>query len=347
VRSHELCRPRLKNGGYVERECSPAAPAERSPNVVKKPPIRDAATGDLAARHDHGTGSGQNCKDLGVDRIRRRGQATYSPQAERPTLVEYLFVDDVRLDSYVEQVAGPTTVDTVPTYGGTLSLRGPAISASTQREARPWTRHEKIELLLDFLRSNGTLRTHRPSKARREHDGFVIESCCGTRAVLPSSEATREFVLWLCEPPTHPTKAAGHRPSWLYPMQDVNSNDDRLRGAGMSSYSALRFLLGESWVDPDINQRLWDEAEPEPGPDDEVPRPSLAGLGPAYGPSGHEQCRAFAERPRELLRELGAEMGPSRGIRTLYRRRAGVFDPDSGGVVTFGYPIVIAADDGV
>ena len=42
------------------------------------------------------------------------------------SLEEYLYVDDRRLDTYVEQLGAPIAYDKVPTWTAKLSLLGPA-----------------------------------------------------------------------------------------------------------------------------------------------------------------------------------------------------------------------------
>src|SRR5262245_35625185 len=95
-------------------------------------------------------------------------------------LVEYLYVDDTRLDSYIEQIGPPVTYDKVPVWKAEFGLTGPKAAASQERHARTPTRHEKIVTLLDHLEQENLIDTKRlPGRAWRNLglNDFIYESC--------------------------------------------------------------------------------------------------------------------------------------------------------------------------
>ena len=66
-------------------------------------------------------------------------------------LVEYLYVDDKRLDSYFEQIFSPVTYDKVPEWDAEIGLTGPKGGGKQVRSARPFTTPEKIPTLTKHL----------------------------------------------------------------------------------------------------------------------------------------------------------------------------------------------------
>jgi len=66
-------------------------------------------------------------------------------------IVEYLYVDEARLNSYVSQIEGGlVSYDKVPIYDAELSFTGPKAKATQQRFPREKTTHEKIEVLRSY-----------------------------------------------------------------------------------------------------------------------------------------------------------------------------------------------------
>jgi hypothetical protein len=61
-------------------------------------------------------------------------------------LVEYLYVDDKRLDSYFEQISSPVTYDKVPEWNAEIGLTGPKGGGKQVRFARPFTTPKRFPL---------------------------------------------------------------------------------------------------------------------------------------------------------------------------------------------------------
>ena len=98
-------------------------------------------------------------------------------------LKEYLYVDQVRLDAYFEQISDPIAYDKVPVWKAGLTLTGPAAENQQARFARPFTRVEKIRRLLRFLQTNQqasreSLLTHDTT------DRAIEEHCAGHNDLL-------------------------------------------------------------------------------------------------------------------------------------------------------------------
>lgn len=77
--------------------------------------------------------------------LRKRAKRQNGDDLPSKPLLEYIYVDDARLDSYFEQAANPVAYDNVPTYQGTVGLTGPTVTVGAQRYPRPFTRHEKVQ----------------------------------------------------------------------------------------------------------------------------------------------------------------------------------------------------------
>lgn len=104
-------------------------------------------------------------------------------------LEEYLFVDDQRLDAYVDQLGSPVTYDKVPVWEARFSLTGPEASGTQERHARALTRTEKIGRLVEYLEKHDQLLSGRPTGREVFHDNttvFRLESCRASRVLIPA-----------------------------------------------------------------------------------------------------------------------------------------------------------------
>ena len=148
-------------------------------------------------------------------------------------LVDYLFVDSRRLDSYIEQIGPPVSYDKVPVWKAEIGLTGPRAEATQQRYPRVLTQHEKVVKLLDHLGEG--ISEHR-AYDRRCLKGFVLEICTATRIAIPAKpehkSSFKGLTLWISLKPS------------TYTAQDI------YRSAG------LLCLLEDYWgSDPSIHDR--------------------------------------------------------------------------------------------
>jgi hypothetical protein len=244
---------------------------------------------------------------------RRRDPATSRKQLA--PIAEYLFVDEARLDTYFQQISSPIAFESVPVYKGSLALAGPTLGVENQKQPRAYSRHEKLEAVVDYLKEGGFVGTSRPGVGESNDSCvFRLETCRGTRTLLPLRGSERGLAIWVCEAPLGQDPDSPRAIGKLYLLEDF-PGPDREEYRALSGYSALQLLLEDPQVEETISQ---------------------AGLGP-------DQATAFATRPLPLLQSLGARVAKPRTIRTLYRVRDTLAERDAGfAAVTIGYPIAIA-----
>jgi hypothetical protein len=102
-------------------------------------------------------------------------------------LVEYLYVDEKRLDTYFEQISSPVTYEKVPEWNAEISITGPKAGGKQARFARPYTTHEKISALTKHLEDKGLVEYERPGAKKAKDLGrmFRIERCRAKRVFIP------------------------------------------------------------------------------------------------------------------------------------------------------------------
>ena len=241
----------------------------------------------------------------------------------RKPLVEYIFVDVQRLESYITQIEGMVKYDKVPIWSAGLSIIGPTAEASLQKAARKWTYHEMVTHLLNHLKMTEQLDTERESVVFRTEVLFCLETCVARKALFPSDviadiPGIKELALWIsCEPEKTPVREKpGHFAGTLYLIESYFEDDSPYVHA-FTGYSAFEYMLrtlGSKKLMMDKPPRRKDVAE---------------------------LARRFALDPFEYLAGLKAQISTPRRIECLYRRRATMVDLNISRVVTFGYPIFI------
>jgi hypothetical protein len=297
-------------------------------------------------------------------------------------LEEYLYVDDERLDEYVEQIGSPNTSDKVPIWTAKLGVFGPAAEGTQQRLVRPLTRHEKIERLVEHLKKTNELGERRfVGRAAFAADAkqFRFETCRAVKTFIPA--LTPEAIV---------PKDATDDVELEYGFSKVSlTNKPDLSDAMFASRKrkARELALERAKVElgdfKGIN--VWVSDAPEMGAggektedqlflivgftknDQEGFRPwsaysSFAGLVSDMGLEFSKTVmREVAQSPNEpnsqfhqdflrdplkCLREAGAKIGSKREIKTLYRVRETILykhpDSDRETTATIGYPIYIA-----
>lgn len=280
------------------------------------------------------------------------------------SLVEYLFIDEARLDSYVEQIGPPVTYDKVPVWKVELGLTGPKAAANQDRRARQLTTHEKIGALLDHLRMHGLAANSRrggswsirPSESNRV---FVEETCTATRVFVPPKPDQRGSPgvdLWVSLPPTesvassdgdsdHSALRRARAPGLLCLLQDYRRDDERPTDCSIeSAYTVLESIL---WAISDqLPKIVLDDTFGTRDTDNSM----RSRVDAWHRVTAH--MTAFVADPIGTLERMGCRPGSPRRIRTLYRIRE--FGPEYGEsspgrvlprtISTFGYPIFVAAE---
>ena len=267
------------------------------------------------------------------------------------SLREFIFVDDLRLDSYTEQIAPAVTYDKVPVYSASLGLVATGASTVQQRFARPLSQIERVRLLEKYLQKGRHLGTVRPHEAKssdehRWQQPFVVETCKAARVQIPAREGQPSFpglVLWLSPPPPRdPTLL--HPPGILCLLQDSRIADNGTKYGFLSSaYSVLESLILHLHLE--TRKTLLAPLLDFVGSDDE----SLEFHIDCWSHTEHA-LRPFLADPVHFLSDLGCHASRARTISSLYRVRdfGPEFSPAATGVYsdtlsTFGYPIFIEA----
>ena len=107
-------------------------------------------------------------------------------------LEEYLYVDDRRLDTYVDQIGSPVTFEKVPVWSAKLALTGLEAAGTQQRHPRSLTRAEKITRLLNYLGEKGLLGDGRFTGREAFSplaQPFRLETCEAVKLLIPPASA--------------------------------------------------------------------------------------------------------------------------------------------------------------
>jgi hypothetical protein len=253
-------------------------------------------------------------------------------------LVEYLYIDEARIDSYFEQISDPVKYDKVPVWKSGLALTGISVEAAQSRPQRPFTMHEKIITLRRYLQNEKLLADRREVELHwREQGGtlekpYFSERISARRMILKPGtllEDTSHLAFWYSETEESMSEESdatqGIMRRTLLLIEDYFGGDDNrlFRFSGASMLTALTSAAADRYR---ATLQL-DEGPNEP---------------PRKIPFSKNTMRSFSSNnPLELLLGLGATLGPVREVSALYRLRQLITDRDASLLV--GYPIVITA----
>jgi len=274
------------------------------------------------------------------------------------TIQDYIYVDEKRLDSYVEQIASPEVTVKTPVWTFGLSLAGPKVQGVQQQTSRNRTQSEKIELLLKHLSAHKELAEGRIQNISyfNHPPVFRIETCSVVSVYVPPLRPRETgpdaLTLWI----------SADSPYRLFLLQDFQKSDDTAFNA-RSGYSSLLLIYQEvisrsrkyqdSFVSELRNQELkrlrrlpqWQPHVPTTRFGSSVSKPfeilnpemrnpeaifeeadrqverQLNQYFPLRNPLDAELQQRFAIDPISVLTEMGAEIGGHRNIKTLYRVR--------------------------
>jgi len=170
----------------------------------------------------------------------------------KPPLRDYLYVDEERLNSYLEQIGSTSTFRKAPSLKLSLSLSGPKVTAEQATQLRNKNNHEKICELIEYLEGHGHLGQSRPALIHSYNEDvelpdFVLEECEAFRILIPSAEQSDSrsgIIMWVSEWPIERNLKA-LRPAGLLCVIQDSTHDDTRHSAGFShsGYTWLQALL--------------------------------------------------------------------------------------------------------
>lgn len=294
------------------------------------------------------------------------------------SLAEYLYVDDRRLDKYVEQIGSLITYDKVPIWTATLSLLGPAAEGTQQRTGRPLRQSEKINRLLDYLKKHDLLAEGRfTGRNAFTHNAkmFRLETCLAVKTFIPpatpetlapkESEWVEDYFPLAKEDPLDALKrkqrlqkkererALARAREAIADFSGLNIwiSDHRHAGPSNPEKSGQLFLI-VGFPKDDVNSiDAWSAYSAFTGLRNELAselaKSVLHNVAHESDNPTSEFQQSFLADPLKSLRSLGARVGDWREITTLYRVRDAILYKELGesaeSIATVGYPIYIAA----
>jgi hypothetical protein len=296
-------------------------------------------------------------------------------RGERTLLRDYLYVDEKRLNSYVNQIGSPVTYDKVPVWKVIFGMTGPQVEGEQRRDGRQRTPEEKIKLLTDHLRRKKELEDGRvadQSYYGQNRALFRLERCKAIRLELArvkrGGHEDPQFLLWMSEMlPAHASEMA----SRLFLLQDDGRSDDSEAYGGKSAFSSLVALYEEgislslandkdyrfartTKIGQDLSRkrrqktsssldRVLKHEDVDPESVASAAEKVLDDDPGLVNPKDEELKKEFALNPAGVLQRLGAKASSWQDIEALYRVR--VIHVERGVtpiIVTFAYPVFIA-----
>jgi hypothetical protein len=251
------------------------------------------------------------------------------------SLLEYLYLDEQRLDTYFHQISDPISYDKVPVWKVGLSAQGPIAEGQQARLGRPYTAHEKLTIIMEYLRKKNLVFEHQMLDEwtrRQDERVFCIDTLSATRILIPTKTyddmQLSGFGLWVSSREINQENAEGEKtdPSrsrrHLYIIEDAQV-DDKSKARRLSGYSALHLLVDQlEKTRRELFLGLTNDSENNKATERLVHR--------------------FSRDPIDFLRSLGGTVLTERNVTFLYRLRASCNDensPNKGNLTIIGYAI--------
>jgi len=240
----------------------------------------------------------------------------------KPPLRDYLYVDEKRLNSYLEQIGSTSTFRKAPSLKLSLSLLGPKVTAEQATQLRNKNNHEKICELIEYFEGNGHLGHSRPALIHSYNEDvelpdFVLEECEAFRILIPSAEQSDSrsgIIMWVSEWPIE-RKMKALRPAGLLCVIQDSTHDDTRHSAGFSH-------SGYTWLQALLYQLHKEKIKTELST--EYPLSALGGYDwdiMGFQDYLNNEAQLFRPDPLHWLKEKGCVLSTSRQIVTLYRIR--------------------------
>jgi hypothetical protein len=154
-------------------------------------------------------------------------------------LVDYKYIDHLRLDKFVEQIPQSHTKSNKFNWKFALSLTGPSIEVGRGATTHTLSTHEKVKRLVDYLLKTGSLSYNRPLElpggfppsSLTEHP-FILETMAARKVILPSKytesvNGLKGFAVWISDPAEKDLSASdfAFRGTFVYLTQMHWDND--------------------------------------------------------------------------------------------------------------------------
>ena len=235
-------------------------------------------------------------------------------------------------------------METIPTWGFNLSMKGPTFTAKQAMVSRPYIDQEMVDVLVSYLRENDLVAFSRPSHHHDVEQPFVLERVQAQKAIFDlkgdvGPHGLTEISVWVSPPaPQELTGLRYSQGTYLYLLEEYWKADAKCRTtrSGFSAFNAIVTELMQASVLHSVPKPFLGVA-------------ALVGKPPWYK---RYQWDYYDLSPLESLEKLGADVQPSRAIETLYRKRYLTdeqhFSDKSGPHRSndlFAYPIFIREDD--
>jgi hypothetical protein len=253
---------------------------------------------------------------------------------EHSGLVEYLFVDDLRLRDLAEQLRVHRTTEDAAGVEAMMGLTSLGIGIKRAFNFRDSSRHEMIERVVGCMDALDELGRKRPESGNDSPDNkphYILEEMTARKIIVPTSNSAavkglRDMAVWVSDPiePLVPGKYKNDwetKDAYVYLVEAYWEDDGTGYHGLFSAFSALDFIfrilaeplsLDQSWYRH--NPASWDRS------------------------------------PRELLAAIGGIEQRPRRIKSLYYKRLVSNDQyvRVGSEVcrcldVLGYPVFIAA----
>jgi len=239
-------------------------------------------------------------------RLRKlRGLTSGPAGAGDGSVVEYVYLDDARLSSYVDQLRAPVTYDKVPGFSVELGIPIPTAKAETIRVARAYTPYEQVAFLEQRLTDNGQLARGRwrgeniDRDILRETSTFRMETCLARRVIV--SDGADKLGVWVSR---YDVAGRTSNPRTLLLFEGVHATDEP--ATYMSSYSRLLLLLVQSAGRLGEWEVMGDAVQKTHGGREDMMT---------------SVSEELAKNPLGFLEKLDSQILLERCIRTLYRVR--------------------------
>jgi hypothetical protein len=245
-------------------------------------------------------------------------------------LVEYYFVDERRLAQYFEQISDPEKQGLLQNWSVSVGWSGISFDTKRNFQTRPFTTQEKIDVFYAYLTKHRKLLEERFNFYKRlERDTsqdlddsltFFHEEVRAHRCEVPCKlpdGSKQSLHIWV---------SLDNKLGPLFLIEDYKSEPGWVHA--MSGWSGLLLLSEE--MNRSLNNDVF------------APRRDFLAL-------GKDAEKTFAKDPIAALEALGAQCGPSRTARVLYRLRAYCVEMNEerpSRTVVVGYPIIISTAAG-